>query len=818
MQSSTASTGAQLAVIRDPVCGMTVDPTANKPRHHIDGRDFHFCCEGCRTKFAAEPEKYLEAEDPVSGAKVDRASAEFMSKHAGERFYFCSAHNQHQFDAAPSAFIGDRPAPPAAPPGTKYICPMCPEVEADAPSDCPICGMALEPATPSADAGPNPELIDFRRRLLIGAPFAFAVFALEMGGMLGLPWAAWLGGAAVRWLQFLFSAPVVLWIAQPFFKRGWSSIVTGNLNMWTLIAVGVGAAYSYSLASLLAPGLFPAELQGEFGPPLYFEAASVILILVLVGQVLELSARERTGDAVRALLNLAPKTARRVGAEGDEDIPLEDVRVGDILRVRPGEAAPVDGVVLDGRSAMDESLLTGEPIPIEKTPGDPVTGGAMNQAGSFTMRAGAVGADTMLARIVAQVAEAQRSRAPIQALADRVAAWFAPSVIGIAILAFFAWLAFGPTPSLGYAIAASVSVLIIACPCALGLATPMSIMVAAGRSASAGVLVRDAEALERLAVVDTLILDKTGTLTEGRPNLTDATPINGADPQRLLALAAALERGSEHPLAAAILQGAEQRGAPHLEATEFEAVPGRGVVGIVAGAKVALGDAALMTSLGVEISRATETAAAWQGEGKTVMFLAEDRVLIGLLAAADQIRATTPQALAELRATGLRIIMATGDNLRAATTVARTLGLDEVRAELSPAAKADLVKELRAAGATIAMVGDGVNDAPALAAADVGVAMGSGSDVAIESAGVTLAKGSLRGVVRARRLALATMRNIRQNLFFAFAYNAAGVPIAAGALYPILGALLSPMIAAVAMSLSSASVIGNALRLRRAKL
>ncbi|MFC3613013.1 heavy metal translocating P-type ATPase [Lutimaribacter marinistellae] len=805
-------------ITRDPVCGMIVDPGAGKPTASHDGHLYHFCHEGCRAKFEADPEAYVEAEDPVCGMSVNRASARHMAKHAGERFYFCSGRCKEKFEAAPDSYLGDRPDPESMPEGTLYTCPMDPEIVQEGPGDCPICGMALEPMMPSADAGPNPELIDFRRRLWIGAPLALAVLVLEMGGMLGLPWAEWFGGTTVRWMQFLLATPVVVWVAQPFFKRGWSSIVTGNLNMWTLIAIGTGAAYSFSLVSLLLPGIFPSTLSGPHGPPLYFEASAVILILVLVGQVMELTARDRTGDAIRALMDLAPKTARRVTDNGEEDVPLDAVRSGDKLRVRPGESVPVDGTVAEGRSSIDESMITGEPVPVEKTEGDAVTGGTLNKTGSFFMTAEAVGSDTVLSRIVAMVAQAQRSRAPIQALADRVAGYFVPTVIGIAALAFLLWLVFGPSPALGYSVVAAVSVLIIACPCALGLATPMSIMVATGRGAQAGVLIRDAEALERFAQVDVLIVDKTGTLTEGRPSLTDVAALGGHDEARVLALAAALERGSEHPLAEAILSGAEERDALRLEATDFDAVTGKGVRGRVDGLTVALGNARLMDDLGIDLAEVETRIAGLQDEGKTAMLLAVDGQLAGIVAVADRIKETTAGAIRDLHAAGLRIVMATGDSPRTAEAVARELGIDDVRAGVSPEDKAAFVEELKGDGLSVAMAGDGVNDAPALAIADVGIAMGTGADVAVESAGVTLVKGDLRGIIRARVLAQATMRNIRQNLFFAFVYNSAGVPVAAGILFPFFGVLLSPMIAAAAMSLSSVSVIGNSLRLRGIKL
>jgi Cu+-exporting ATPase len=679
--------------------------------------------------------------------------------------------------------------------------------------------MALEPMTPSADAGPNPELGAFRRRLWIGAPLAAGVFLLEMGDHVGLPLSEWLGATLHVWLQFALATPVVVWIALPFFKRGWSSIVNRSPNMWTLIALGTGAAYLFSLVGLLAPGVFPPSLLDEHGrAPVYFEAAAVILILVLVGQVMELSARERTGDAIRALLNLAPKTARRISEDGEADVPLEEVRQGDRLRVRPGESVPVDGTLLEGRSSVDESMITGEPVPVEKVEGDAVTGGTLNKSGSFVMRAEKVGADTVLSRIVDMVAKAQRSRAPIQALADRVAGYFVPAVVLVSLISLAAWLAFGPSPALSYAVVAAVSVLIIACPCALGLATPMSIMVATGRGAQAGVLIRDAEALERFAKVDVLIVDKTGTLTEGKPTLTNVVAADGADETELLSLVASLERGSEHPLAEAIVAAAEEKGAALSDTEDFEAVTGKGVRGRVTGKDVALGNAAMMDDIGADPTAFAETAQSFQGEGKTAMFVAVDGRAAGLVAVADRVKQTTPDAIRALHEAGLRIVMATGDSRRTAEAVARDLGIDEVRAEVSPEDKGALVEELRGQGHKVAMAGDGVNDAPALAAADVGIAMGTGADVAVESAGVTLVKGDLTGIVRARVLAQGTMANIRQNLFFAFVYNAAGVPIAAGVLYPLFGILLSPIVAAAAMSLSSVSVIGNALRLRAVKL
>ncbi len=805
--------------IRDPVCGMMVDPNAGKPTVEHDGHTYHFCSDVCRKKFVAEPEAFRTAKDPVCGMAVERATAAHMSKQEGQRFYFCSSSCQSKFEADPQKYLGDRPATDSMPEGTQYTCPMHPEIVQDHPGDCPKCGMALEPMTPSADVGPNPEYVDFKRRLWITAPLALMVFLLEMGSHVGIPFADWIGHTAFGWLQFALATPVAL-VCWPFFKRGWSSVVNRNPNMWTLIALGTGAAYLFSVISLIAPGLFPDTMRDAMGmAPVYFEAAAVILVLVLIGQVMELAARERTGDAIRALMNLAPKTARRVRSNGkEEDVPLEDLRSGDVLRVRPGESVPVDGVVTEGRSSVDESMITGEPVPVEKVAGEAVTGGTLNKTGSFLMEAQNVGSDTTLNRIVEMVAKAQRSRAPIQAMADRVAVYFVPAVVGVAVLAFVVWAIFGPAPALSYAFVAAVSVLIIACPCALGLATPMSIMVATGRGAGAGVLIRDAEALERFASVDVLIVDKTGTLTEGKPTLTDAEPAEGFGEADLLSIAAALERGSEHPLAEAIVAGAGDRNAPKRDSSEFEAITGKGVTGTVEGRKVALGNAALMKDLGIDMGPLSDRARALQAEGKTAMFVAADGRPAGLIAVADRIKETTPNAIRALHDLGLRIIMATGDAKATAQAVGKTLEIDEIHAEVSPEGKNALVRKLKGEGLSVAMAGDGVNDAPALAEADVGIAMGTGADVAVESAGITLVKGDLGGIVRARRLAEATMRNIRQNLFFAFVYNSAGVPLAAGILYPFFGILLSPIVAAAAMSLSSVSVIANALRLRGEKL
>ncbi|MGO7633667.1 heavy metal translocating P-type ATPase [Rhizobium leguminosarum] len=813
---------AASAMTRDPVCGMTVDPQAGKPSLDHDGRTYHFCSQGCRTKFAAAPEDFLTAKDPVCGMTVDRSTAKHFLKHEGEKFYFCSAACQAKFEAEPAAYRdGSRPPAKPAPKGTLYTCPMHPEVVSDRPGDCPKCGMALEPmGIPPADEGPNPELVDFVRRLWASAILAIPLLALSMGPMFGLRLREAIGEPQATYIELLLATPVVLWAALPFFRRAWASVVNRSPNMWTLIGLGVGTAYVYSVVATLAPGIFPMSFHGHGAAvPVYFEAAAVIVALVFVGQVLELKARERTGSAIRALLDLAPKTARRIDAEGSEsDVPVDDIQTGDRLRVRPGERVPVDGCVLEGQSTVDESMISGEPLPLEKSKGDPLTGGTINKNGTFVMAAEKVGADTVLSRIVDMVTKAQRSRAPIQGAVDRVSAVFVPAVIAAAILAFLVWTAIGPEPRMANGLLAAVAVLIIACPCALGLATPMSIMIATGRGAQEGVLIKDAEALERFSKVDTLIVDKTGTLTEGKPKLTDIVAFGGVGENRLLSLAASLERGSEHPLAEAIVSGAEERGVSLVEVTGFEAKTGKGVQGLAGDTMVALGNAAMLADLGIDPAALAEKTEALRGDGKTVMFVVFDGALAGLVAVADRIKPTTAAAIKALHESGLKIIMATGDNERTARAVAKSLGIDEVRADVLPEGKKALIDELRAKGAIIAMAGDGVNDAPALAAADVGIAMGTGADVAMESAGITLVKGDLNGIVRARRLAEATMKNIRQNLGFAFGYNALGVPIAAGLLYPIFGLLLSPMIAAAAMSLSSVSVIANALRLRFAKL
>jgi len=703
----------------------------------------------------------------------------------------------------------------------EYTCPMHPEVVQDGPGDCPKCGMALEPRTVAADSGPNPELLDMTRRFWVGVALSVPLLILAMGDMLpGLDFQGWLGASVFNWTQFVLATPVVLWAGWPFFVRGWKSLHGFNLNMFTLIALGTGVAYLFSLVSLLLPGILPESIRGAGGQvPVYFESAAVIVTLVLLGQVLELRARERTSGALKALLNLAPPTARRLRDDGEEEeVDLARVAVGDRLRVRPGDKVPVDGTIEDGHSTLDESMLTGEAAPVAKAAGDSVTGGTVNQSGSFIMRTRHIGSDTLLSRIVQMVAAAQRSRAPIQGLADRVAAWFVPTVVLVAVISFIVWLLAGPMPPLSYALLAAVSVLIIACPCALGLATPMSIMVGVGRGANVGVLIKDAEGLETLGGVDTLVIDKTGTLTEGQPRLVGIEPAGNGSKEELLRLAAAVEAGSEHPLAAAIVAGANEQGIKPEAATDFAAVTGQGVRATVAGQRVLIGNRRLLDEAGIDCAELDKRADERRGEGQTVMLVAIDGQAAGLLAVADPIKETTPEAVRILRDEGLRLIMLTGDNAHTAQAVANQLGLDEVHAGVLPEDKHATVQRLQQEGHIVAMAGDGVNDAPALAQADVGIAMGTGSDVALESAGVTLVKGDLRAIAKARLLSRQTLRNIRQNLFFAFFYNSVGIPIAAGVLYPLLGWLLNPMFAAAAMSLSSVSVIGNALRLRRARL
>jgi len=699
-----------------------------------------------------------------------------------------------------------------------YTCPMHPEIRQNGPGNCPICGMALEPETMTGEEGENPELTDMRKRFWIGLVLTLPVFTLEMGShMFNLH--QYIDGTLSNWIQFVLATPVVLWAGKPFFERGWASLKSRNLNMFTLIAMGTGVAWLYSIVATLAPGIFPEAFRQDGVVAVYFEASAVITVLVLLGQVLELKAREQTGGAIRALLDLAPKTARRITENGDdEDVPLDQIKVGDLLRVRPGEKVPLDGMVTEGRSAVDESMVTGESMPVKKEQDSNVIGGTMNQTGSFIMKAEHVGKDTMLSQIVHMVAEAQRSRAPIQRLADVVASWFVPAVILVAVLAFIVWSIYGPSPAFSYALIAAVSVLIIACPCALGLATPMSIMVGVGKGAQAGVLIKNAEALERMEKVDTLVIDKTGTLTEGKPTVTKIAAAAGFSADDLLVLAASLEQGSEHPLAHAIVMAARDKELVLEEMHDFDSQSGKGVTGKIKGQHVALGNAMLMEELAVDVASMSDQANELRSDGATVIFIAVDNRLAGLLAIADPVKETTPEAISQLQKQGIHIVMLTGDNRRTAEAVAKTLGIEAVEAEILPEDKGKIIKKLRDEGRIVAMAGDGTNDAPALAAADVGIAMGTGTDVAMESAGITLLKGDLIGIVRARKLSVATMQNIRQNLFFAFVYNSAGVPIAAGVLFPFFGVLLSPIIAAAAMSLSSVSVIGNALRLRLMRL
>lgn len=759
--------------VKDVVCGMDVEP-AQTPHHASqDGHEFHFCSVGCKTKFEADPERYLAPPVPVD------------------------AHE-----------------------GTIWTCPMHPEVRQDHPGACPICGMALEPETVTLDHGPSPELADMSRRFWIALVLALPVLVLEMGGHLFPVLHHLVPMRTSIWIQLVLATPVVLWAGWPFFERGWTSLKTRNLNMFTLIAMGTGAAWAYSIVATLAPQLFPPAFRGEDGSvAVYFEAAAVITVLVLLGQVLELRARERTSGAIKALLGLAPKTARRLLDNGeDEEVSLELVTVGDRLRVRPGEKVPVDGTVEHGRSSLDESMVTGESMPITKAKGDTVIGGTINQTGALVITATKVGRDTMLSRIVQMVAEAQRSRAPIQRMADQVSGWFVPVVISIAALAFAGWSIWGPEPRFAYGFVAAVAVLIIACPCALGLATPMSIMVGVGRGAGLGVLIKNAEALEHMEKVDTLVVDKTGTLTEGRPAVIAIVPAEGLEEDDVLRLAAAVERASEHPLAMAIVAAAKQRQLLLSEVTDFDSPTGRGALGTVEGRRIVLGNARFLAEQSIDTATLAKAADDLRSSGATAIFVGVDGRLGGVIAIADPIKETTPAALAALRAEGIRVVMLTGDNRTTALAVAARLGIEEVEAEVLPDQKSAIVTKLKNEGRVVAMAGDGVNDAPALAAADVGIAMGSGTDVAIESAAVTLLKGDLTGIIRARRLSQATMRNIRQNLLFAFIYNAAGVPVAAGLLYPVFGILLSPIIAAAAMALSSVSVVTNALRLNRVAL
>jgi Cu+-exporting ATPase len=758
--------------------------------------------------------------DPVCGMSVDPHTAEHRSEHAGKTWYFCSSGCQSKFEGDPEKYLSEKsePAEPVAP-GTMYTCPMHPEIRQQGPGDCPICGMALEPEEVSLDQGPSEELTDMTRRFWIGLALALPVFLLEMGGHF-FKIDDVVSPQISNWIQLVLATPVVVWCGAPFFVRGWKSILSRNLNMFTLIAIGTGVSLIYSLVATLAPQIFPEAFRQQDGSvAVYFEAAAVIVVLVLLGQVLELRAREKTSGAIKALLDLAPATARKLADDGSEsDVSLDQVKVGDRLRVRPGDKVPLDGEVLEGSSNVDESMVTGEPLAISKKTGDQVIGGSINQQGSFIMRADKVGRDTMLSQIVQMVASAQRSRAPIQGLADKVAGWFVPAVILVAVIAFVVWSIFGPAPPMAFGLIAAVSVLIIACPCALGLATPMSIMVGVGRGAQSGVLIRDAEALERMEKVDTVVVDKTGTLTEGKPQVTKLVPANGFSKEDLMRFAGGLEKGSEHPLAHAILEKAKTMELTLPDAEDFDSPNGKGVTGKIDGKKVLLGNRLLMQAESVDTSAFEEEANQLREDGATVIFAAVDGNVCGLLAIADPVKETTEAAIAALQKEGIRVVMLTGDNRTSAEAVARKLHIDEVEAEVLPEDKGKIIQRLKDEGRIVVMAGDGVNDAPALATADVGIAMGTGTDVAIESAGITLLRGDLMGIVEARRLSLATMRNIRQNLFFAFVYNSAGVPIAAGILYPFAGILLSPIFAAAAMSLSSVSVITNALRLRLVKL
>ena len=805
--------------MRDPVCGMEVDPAKSRITHEHAGQTYYFCCGGCQTAFKTDPEQFLDPESSVPEA-TPSASAEASA----DTWFICPMDpevREPEPGACPKCGMALEVELGAAAllPTVEYTCPMHPEVVRAEPGSCPQCGMAFEARTLAPTDQPNPELDDMTGRFWIGAAIGFPVFALAMAEMvLGERVSQTVGRATSNWLQLVFATPVVLWAGRPFFERAWASFVNRSPNMFTLIGLGVGSAYLYSVAATVAPGLFPEGFRMAGGVEPYFDTAVVIIVLVLLGQVLELRARGRTGAAIRALLGLAPATARRVTDGTEQDVPLEVVHPGDLLRVRPGEKVPVDGVVVEGHSAVDESMVTGEPLPVEKIEGANLVGATMNGTGTLLMRAERVGAETLLAQIVTMVGEAQRSRAPIQRLADRLAEFFVPAVVTVAVLAFIGWSLWGPEPRLALALLSSVAVLIIACPCALGLATPMAVMVGTGRGAGAGILIKHAEALETLERVDTLIVDKTGTLTEGKPAVTAVLPVDGVAEHELLRVAAALERGSEHPLAAAITGAAADRGIAVPEATDFQAEVGRGVTGTVEGQPGILGTEALLEQRGLETMALGARADELRRDGQTVVHVAIGEALAGLLGVSDPVKRTTPEAIAQLRAEGLRVVMVTGDDRVTAEAVASTLGIDEVVAEVLPADKQRIVAERQQAGAVVAMAGDGINDAPALAEAAVGIAMGTGTDVAIESAGITLVRGDLRSIVQARRLSRATMRNIRQNLFLAFVYNGIGVPVAAGVLYPVLGLLVSPMWASAAMTLSSLSVISNALRLRHVEL
>ena len=855
-----AASNAKTAI--DPVCGMTVTKEGAKHTATLGGQTYYFCSAGCRTKFIANPSVYVQktvathdqgnhdhsdddhahhahtgdhghhhaaasavpstVKDPVCGMDVDPATAKYRATHEGQTYYFCSASCEAKFKANPLQYLTSAAPKLAEKPvaeGTIYTCPMHPQIRQVGPGSCPICGMALEPEMPSAETGPSAELTDMTRRFWVATVLSIPVVILGMGAEL-LQLHRFISGTWLNWLQLVIATPVVLWAGWPFFERGLASIKNRSLNMFTLIAMGVGVAWLYSVVATVAPQLFPETMKtmGE-AVAVYFEAAAVITALALLGQVLELRAREQTSGAIRALLDLAPKTARRIRQDGsDEEVQIDAIVVGDILRVRMGEKVPVDGTVRDGRSAVDESMVTGESMPVTKQGGDRLIAGTINQSGALVMEAAKVGRDTMLAQIVQMVANAQRSRAPIQRLADQVSGWFVPLVVVIAIAAFFAWFLIGPEPRFAHGLVAAVSVLIIACPCALGLATPMSIMVGVGKGAGLGLLIKNAEALERLEKVNTLVVDKTGTLTEGKPAVTAVIPAGTIPEAELIRVAASLERASEHPLAQAIVRAAGERNIALSEPSDVDSPVGKGVTGFVEGKRVLIGSAKYLESEGVSASALTARADELRARGATAILVAIDGQLAGAIGIADPIRKTTKAALSALRAQGIRVVMMTGDNKVTAQAVARDLGIDEVEADVLPERKSEVVMRLRSEGRIVAMAGDGVNDAPALASADVGIAMGGGTDVAMESAGVTLLHGDLQGIVKARQLSQATMRNIRQNLFFAFVYNAAGVPVAAGILYPMMGLLLSPALAAAAMALSSVSVIGNALRLRAVKI
>jgi len=813
------------SVSLDPVCGMTVNPSAAAGTHEYKGQAYYFCSTHCLNKFREDPEQFLHK--PAEAMASQPVGIQRKPKPAEQvaQTYTCPMHPEVRQDkpgSCPKCGMALEPLTVTAPQQKiEYTCPMHPEIVRDAPGNCPICGMALEPRTVTLGDEENHELKDMQRRFWVSVVLTIPLFVIGMGDLIpGAPLERIVSPAVLPWVQFILASPVVLWGGWPFFVRAVQSVVNRSLNMFTLIGLGVGVAYVYSVVGTLFPDIFPHSFRAHGGTvPIYFEAAAVITTLVLLGQVLELKARSQTSSAIKALLGLAPKTARRVAADGSEqDVPLDQVQVGDLLRVRPGEKIPVDGVVIEGTTAVDEAMVTGEPIPVEKNAGDGVIGATVNGTGSLIMKAERVGSETLLSQIVQMVAEAQRSRAPIQKLADTVAAYFVPAVILIAIVTFIVWAIVGPEPRMTFAIVNAVAVLIIACPCALGLATPMSIMVATGKGAQAGVLFKNAEAIEVLRDVDTLVVDKTGTLTEGKPKLVTVAPVAGVNEHELLRFAASLERGSEHPLAAAIVSGAQERGVDVVNTQSFESITGKGVKGQVDGRSVALGNHAMLDDLGIVPGELVEQAEKFRADGQTVMFVAIDGKAAGLIGVADPIKESTPEAIKQLHEEGIRIVMMTGDGRTTANAVAAKLNIDEVVAEVLPNQKAETVKRFQAEGHKVAMAGDGINDAPALAQAHVGIAMGTGTDVAMESAGVTLVKGDLRGIVRARKLSRATMGNIKQNLFFAFIYNVMGIPIAAGVLYPFFGLLLNPMIAAAAMSFSSVSVIGNALRLRRAQL